>query len=182
MLSKNSEFRVTYFASKILTHALRDVNLLRITSKSMAWVSFFWIMPTTTLCHSFASLEDRSEERSDEESSICPQIVDSSLSRLAGSLRMTSEPKKRHPYPGRTLKINRLGFTMTWPCQFGCQASYLIIYLLRHNCFVQSILSQYFWLAGMGLENSKLLEPVHHFTIIFAYVRIPMSKLKLQDI
>jgi len=54
---------------------------------------FFWIMPTTTLCHSFASLEDRSEERSDEEFSICPQIVDSSLSRVAGSLRMTSQPK-----------------------------------------------------------------------------------------
>ena len=39
---------------------------------------------------------------------------------------------------------------------------------------------QYFRQAGMGLENSKLLEPVHHFTIIFAYVRIPMSKLKCQ--
>jgi len=23
-------------------------------------------------------------------------------------------PKKRYPYPARSLKINRLGFTMTW--------------------------------------------------------------------
>jgi len=78
----------------------------------------FLVMPTTTLCVSFAllkdgrfsSLEDRSEERSDEESNICPQIVDSSLSRLAGSLRMTSQPRKRHPYPARSLGTNSLRF------------------------------------------------------------------------
>jgi len=28
-------------------------------------------------------------------------------------------PKKRHPYPARSLKLNRLGFTMTWPCPKG---------------------------------------------------------------
>ena len=73
----------------------------------------------------FALLEDRPEERHsvilrseatknlDSNSSIYPQIVDSSLSRLAGSLRMTSQPKKRYPYPAISLKINRLGLTIT---------------------------------------------------------------------
>ncbi len=28
-------------------------------------------------------------------------------------------PKKRYPYPARSLEINRLGFTMTWP--FGIE-------------------------------------------------------------